>query len=869
MKRVITFILIAVSVILYAGCTDFSEDIKNLQAQIDALKSERINTIDEQVSSIKSSLSNLQGVDKDLQTYIDGLKSQLEALTQTEKDLSEKIEQLKKNSNDNKETLSQLEEYKSLVTEQISSLKSTIETLQAKDKDLQSQIEKLQDYIDSGIKDTKDWVSATFSTLDQYNATASIIASIQTQIETINSDISLLKNVTSNVSKKDLDKAIASSESAIKDWVNSLLEGYYTAEQTDAKIAALKEELGKSGNVDAESLTKDYEAKLTEAKKEMTEAYNAAISKAINDYNGTIPTKVALQLSTINGKISALQSEITALEKRVASLEERVSRIEELLKIVDDDKEEDAILSGETVIDGLTWMNYNIGATESNENGDIYTYDEALTVCPEGYRLPTIGEFDSLTANHSDWTTYNGRNGYWFSGSQIYSATASAIFLPDSEYWSATEKDEDFVYYQGFDSSYTYIETKILDPKKYYSCCYVRCVKGDISQDDDIAVDDYTKAKNATVAEVIRATNRSKYYKLTGTVSNYSNTHCTFDLTDDTGSIFVYSVDNKAEWIDVLSNGGKVTLVGKYAYYAAKSQPEVVNAHILEFEAGEEDDPISKPTYAAPVSIEEFIEKEVNDTDWYEITGVITRLVDVRYGRLYIQDGTGQLYIDGLTKEWTGEENDQSFSQIGLKTGYEVTLWTHRDDYSGTAQAGGINGPAFYISHKEGVIADNTGTVTLTFPDDNYANNAVNSYADTWTAKLGNCEFSIENFNNYEWTSWTYIKCGRKSTASVAKITNTTALKAQISKVVLTADAYDNSSMNSLVMNVYSDSALGTKVCTVDVTESAAAGEIEFAIPSAYQAKGLFYEIVFDCKTSSARKNGFIQISKVAYIAAE
>ena len=496
MKRVITFILIAVSVILYAGCTDFSEDIKNLQAQIDALKSERINTIDEQVSSIKSSLSNLQGVDKDLQTYIDGLKSQLEALTQTEKDLSEKIEQLKKNSNDNKETLSQLEEYKSLVTEQISSLKSTIETLQAKDKDLQSQIEKLQDYIDSGIKDTKDWVSATFFTLDQYNATASIIASIQTQIETINSDISLLKNVTSNVSKTDLDKAIASSESAIKDWVNSLLEGYYTAEQTEAKLAALKEELSKTGS---ESTIKDYETKLANIKSEITDAYTAAITKAIKDYNGTITSRIASEISTVNGKISSLRSDLTALESRMDDFEERLSKLEELVNNLANSGSNRRITGKTTDIDWVTWMNYNVGADESDILGDTFTYEEAKTVCPDGYRLPTIAEACALSSDYhsSNITVYNMVRGAWLSGIlHDYSATTPAVFIPgippeSSEdyyyYWSSTdsvinEEQEQgngpyiwYVHEQGTEDVFSY---KWNDDRSRK--CYVRCVKNDL-----------------------------------------------------------------------------------------------------------------------------------------------------------------------------------------------------------------------------------------------------------------------------------------------------------------------------------------------------------------------------------------------------
>ena len=388
---------------------------------------------------------------------------------------------------------------------------------------------------------------------------------------------------------------------------------------------------------------------------------------------------------------------------------------------------------------------------------------------------------------------------------------------------------------------------------------------------------DYKNAKSVTVAEFISAADKSTYYKLSGTVSGFSSKYCSFDLTDDSGKIYVYSVTNKSDWVDKISNGGKVTLAGKYDYYSAKEQHEVVDAYILSFEANGEGgddgdgDKVAKPTNATKVTIAEFLAKEVNTTDWYEITGTITSIAKETYGNFYVKDDTSDnLYVYGLTKEWADGENDQSFSKIGLKAGDKVTFWTLRSEYNGMAQAGGSDCPALYISHEAGTETTYpTGSVVLTFPDDNKDNNSVNDYVSTWTAKAGSNEFSIENFNNYKWDGWTYIKCGRKKNTSVAKISTSTAVEAKIAKVAVNADSYDATSVNSLVMNVYSDASLSTKVCTVDVTENAKAGEIEFAVPSANQAKGLYYEIVFDCKVSSAAKNGFVQISRVAYVAAE
>ena len=98
---------------------------------------------------------------------------------------------------------------------------------------------------------------------------------------------------------------------------------------------------------------------------------------------------------------------------------------------------------------------------------------------------------------------------------------------------------------------------------------------------------DYNSVPAKTVAEFISAADTGNYYKLTGKVSGFNANYCSFDLTDETGLIYVYSVDNKSDWSSKIKDGGTVTLAGLYAYYSAKNQHEVVNAHILSFTEGE------------------------------------------------------------------------------------------------------------------------------------------------------------------------------------------------------------------------------------------------------------------------------------------
>ena len=112
--------------------------------------------------------------------------------------------------------------------------------------------------------------------------------------------------------------------------------------------------------------------------------------------------------------------------------------------------------------------------------------------------------------------------------------------------------------------------------------------------------------------------------------------------------------------------------------------------------------PGDAPSPLIEVTVAEFLEAEESESVWYKLTGVITSIVTGnKYGNLYINDGTAEVYIYGLTNGWVGT-NDQSFESIGLKVGDTVTLGTLRGSYNGEPQGGGKTYPAFYISHVPG-----------------------------------------------------------------------------------------------------------------------------------------------------------------------
>ena len=208
-----------------------------------------------------------------------------------------------------------------------------------------------------------------------------------------------------------------------------------------------------------------------------------------------------------------------------------------------------------------------------------------------------------------------------------------------------------------------------------------------------------------TVEEFIAAADTQNYYELTGTVSGFNPTYCSFDLTDATGKIYVYSVldASKAEWTSKISNGGTITIYGKYLYYEQKSQHEVVEAHIVSFEGDGSGSttPSGQPESLTKATVAEFLAAPESSDVWYELTGEIISIAKQDYGNFTIKDATGEIYIYGMTSKWVGS-NDKSFSQIGLKVGDTVTLGTLRGSYNGEPQGGGNPVPAFYISHVPG-----------------------------------------------------------------------------------------------------------------------------------------------------------------------
>lgn len=282
MKRFLyAIIFLALSVSINA-CEEIKQQIEDYGARLTALEGTKIPSVEQQIQAVQSSILELKEMDRTLKEYINDLN---------QKDLPE--------------------------------LKEAIKQLQAKDAELESTITELQRYLDSQLGTQKDWVMATFSTLEQYQDLVTQIAGLKTDLGAFEKTV--------NDKFTEVAGTISALETSLKAWVNEAFTKYYDIATIDAKLAAIDKSIQDGDNTNKAAID-DLSTRLDKALNDMTIAYQKAISEAIETNNGVINQKIAGEIETVNKRID---DEVNALQKRIASLEERVKAIEDY---IDDQK---------------------------------------------------------------------------------------------------------------------------------------------------------------------------------------------------------------------------------------------------------------------------------------------------------------------------------------------------------------------------------------------------------------------------------------------------------------------------------------------------------------------------------------------------
>lgn len=384
---------------------------------------------------------------------------------------------------------------------------------------------------------------------------------------------------------------------------------------------------------------------------------------------------------------------------------------------------------------------------------------------------------------------------------------------------------------------------------------------------------DYSKAESKTVAEFIAAADKATYYKLKGTVSGYNSTYCSFDLTDATGTIYVYNTANKGEWSSKIKNGGTVELAGLYDYYDGKSQHEVVKAQILSFTEGETPD----PSEIKDATVAEFIAAEVSTTQLYRLTGTITEIQNTTYGNLMLKDATGEVLIYGVKKD--KDAGNTSFSELGAEVGDKLTVVGQRGAYNTTIEMKSgyceklekdTTTPKFSVSTTEltakaadkSVSFDVRGNVKWTVSSDNAAYKVSPESGD------GNGTVTVsfaENTTDKDVT----VKLTVSTTAEVATKSYTVTLTHKGVSAAGTED-FSSSVEWTLGTNAYSEKATINGVGDVPVLKigtSKKAGDATLKIPAG-TTKVSFYGVAWKGKTATIKASvGETQVATQALTA--
>lgn len=330
MKRLLTLSAVIIT-LCFAGC---KYDDTAIVERLEKLENDTsIATLKEQVAAISNSIKDLEKMDVELKGYITVLQTAATDLSKDIADAEKRLDEAEENIKtaqgditDAKNEIKTIKDNITTLTTTLGQVNDTISKLQERDDEIAKSIATLQTYVDTELDDAKDWVEATFATLEQYNALAEDVADIKQSIVTINQTLEDI-NKRIDDEMEAVATTITALEDSMKEWVNEQLTGYYTIAQVDAALELLKGSMDEADTALAEEIEKLAE-RLDSMAEELTTAYTKAIEDAITTHNGVMSEKIATEVATLNTRID---SEVATINARIDSLEERIADLEEAI----------------------------------------------------------------------------------------------------------------------------------------------------------------------------------------------------------------------------------------------------------------------------------------------------------------------------------------------------------------------------------------------------------------------------------------------------------------------------------------------------------------------------------------------------------
>ncbi len=290
-------LLLGGAALVAVGCTDYDDDIKDLQKQITALETGKVATVESQVATLQSAVSTLEAARTTIEGDISDLDAQITAINAD-------IELMKQNIDKKLDAAT----FQNFVNTTVKDIQDAVTTLTTRLGSLEGQVGELG------------------TALDNFKAQVAQDYLSKVAFETW--------QTTELVNKLNEVKAYAVEQDAT---LKTELQKY-----SDDKDAALKTELEAKISANASRISKAEED--IEALQTLTETLNNKLAKAISDIEvldgkvGQLDTRITTEINNLRTEINA---KIEGIEKRLAAaevnIEKLLSRIQSIVFVPDYD----------------------------------------------------------------------------------------------------------------------------------------------------------------------------------------------------------------------------------------------------------------------------------------------------------------------------------------------------------------------------------------------------------------------------------------------------------------------------------------------------------------------------------------------------
>lgn len=322
--------LLSVILLVSSGCADYDAEFKRVDDRIDEIENNRIPSIDKQLEKINASLPELERTDQEIKKMIESLDKTADGLrkdigenenrvSEVRSELEKAVKELQDSDKTNKVeliaaindakgvVLANLEAMRSEMQGKLSDVDEMISDLKDKDQELEKQISDLRTYVDDELKGIKDWATATFATLEQYNAVVERIGGINTEMSELKKSLSDLETRLTNKFNEDLKKAVSDLESKIGEEVAGLND------RIDEEIS---------------DLTEAYTSAIAKTRAELENAWTENVKTSLEELEKSLKLWV-------NGKLTAywtIEETKAAIESQKKDLENQLKAQEAYLK---------------------------------------------------------------------------------------------------------------------------------------------------------------------------------------------------------------------------------------------------------------------------------------------------------------------------------------------------------------------------------------------------------------------------------------------------------------------------------------------------------------------------------------------------------